>query len=88
MIPSKEFEIKRANMTTSELEGLPEDCNMYRACGKAYLKASKQDLLTNLKDMAKSSGEDLEKLNLRKSVVEKAVYELERQQEELAKIIA
>lgn len=85
LIPAKEMEVRRAQATVAELEaesGLTDEAPLYRAFGKAYLRSSKSAVVKILQDSQHAATEQLEKLRLRKSVIENTVTELEKQQQQ------
>lgn len=81
LIPAKEMEVRRAQATVAELEaeaGLTDAVPVYRAFGKAYLRSSKPELLRLLQEGQQTASEQLDKLRLRKSVIETTVADLEK----------
>ena len=67
-------------LTVKELQHFPDDCIVYRAVGKAYVRDSMLGVLTDLTDGAKDVAKDIEAADAKELHIRK---ESERAEQEL-----
>ena len=67
-------------LTVKELQHFPDDCIVYRAVGKAYVRDSMLGVLTDLTDGAKDVAKDIEAADAKEQHLRK---ESERAEQEL-----
>lgn len=87
-IPAREFEIRKAVLTSAEIEKIPEETAMFKSAGKAFFKTDKAEVLEKIEAHKKLTEERLETLLKTKATLADAIDKIEKHQAQLQSRLA
>lgn len=82
-VMQREQDIRRAALTGTELEPLPEDINCYKGLGRSFVREPKEVIMNSLQETVTNSTADIEKAKSQKEYLQKTLNETEANIKEL-----